>query len=657
MTNPDKTLGDASVAAANAPQLFGGSSAAKAAPPSTFDLDAVFGPEASQQDVYSPVEATIRSVLRGQNGAVLCYGQTSAGKTFTMEGPHEASLHGGSEDSDGIIPRALQTLFGGTGGTSQNSASGEFQLHMSMIEIHPRAEELRLGRPAVPARAGAAGCWCRWLLAAERPMDAGASSGHSRGEEDAEEDALGRQRAASAPPPQRGLWVWEEAKDGDSCKGQQDDDLEEKVQDNEKQLHVPSVDNEVQLHVPSGNSSEEQVSSKEQVENQAEKKLHVLSETSSEEQVEQKVEGDGKREELGEEMLKEKLEDKFGDKKLEEFEDSVEEKVEDSEQLEELTEAKFEEKPGEKLVELNSEEKSEEQIAETETFDENPEEVGEEAKDRRVEEGNDQFEASAVEQESEAAIEDLHCFAALFEEVDCTAALFEEVDCPTASCFSLFGATCQQQRQQQQQEQAELTPEMCTDTRQQQQRQQQQQQQQQQQASGGLIKAQAAEGGIKDEDEEIRLEEDDLVFEDSVEFGDDDDDEPDQHELKQDNNNNNADNNKINKKTKKKNNNNDKNNNKNNSSNNNRNSNNNNNDNDNNNNNMDIELLEVDPMLGSLLLQQLAAKEVRCQALRAENARLRDKAKLAGWEPQKLWELRSFIVLLALFLLGANGIQ
>jgi len=45
-------------------------------------------------------------VLEGFNGTVLAYGQTSSGKTFTMQGPD-------IEDSEmqGIIPRMVKTVF------------------------------------------------------------------------------------------------------------------------------------------------------------------------------------------------------------------------------------------------------------------------------------------------------------------------------------------------------------------------------------------------------------------------------------------------------------------------------------------------------------------------------------------------------------------
>lgn len=50
-----------------------------------FTFDRVFGPEASQQEVYAAAAAPLLAdVLQGYNGCLLAYGQTGAGKTFTM---------------------------------------------------------------------------------------------------------------------------------------------------------------------------------------------------------------------------------------------------------------------------------------------------------------------------------------------------------------------------------------------------------------------------------------------------------------------------------------------------------------------------------------------------------------------------------------------
>ena len=77
-----------------------------------FELDAVFGGDSTQVDVYQQSgaqKAVTADLFAGFNCTILAYGQTGAGKTHTMG---TASTH--SEEitaRDGIIPRACADLF------------------------------------------------------------------------------------------------------------------------------------------------------------------------------------------------------------------------------------------------------------------------------------------------------------------------------------------------------------------------------------------------------------------------------------------------------------------------------------------------------------------------------------------------------------------
>ena len=52
-----------------------------------FTFDKVFGIESSQEEVYDyTVKRAIKKVVEGYNSTILAYGQTGAGKTYTMEG-------------------------------------------------------------------------------------------------------------------------------------------------------------------------------------------------------------------------------------------------------------------------------------------------------------------------------------------------------------------------------------------------------------------------------------------------------------------------------------------------------------------------------------------------------------------------------------------
>nr|XP_044992320.1 kinesin-like protein KIF9 isoform X3 [Jaculus jaculus]XP_044992321.1 kinesin-like protein KIF9 isoform X3 [Jaculus jaculus] len=71
----------------------------------SFKLDGVLH-DASQDLVYETVARDVVSqALDGYNGTIMCYGQTGAGKTYTMTGATESYKH------RGILPRALQQVF------------------------------------------------------------------------------------------------------------------------------------------------------------------------------------------------------------------------------------------------------------------------------------------------------------------------------------------------------------------------------------------------------------------------------------------------------------------------------------------------------------------------------------------------------------------
>ena len=56
-------------------------------------------------------QSIVDGILEGYNGTILAYGQTGAGKTFTMEG------HAGDE-AMGITPRTFSAIFGAIAATS-----------------------------------------------------------------------------------------------------------------------------------------------------------------------------------------------------------------------------------------------------------------------------------------------------------------------------------------------------------------------------------------------------------------------------------------------------------------------------------------------------------------------------------------------------------
>eukprot|EP00939_MAST-03C_sp_MAST-3C-sp1_P004135 g4135.t1 len=80
-----------------------------------WSFDRVYGPSASQEDIYLSVKSSIHSVANGINATIFAYGQTGSGKTYTMMGHIERgeteSGSGSRREKNGIFPRALESLF------------------------------------------------------------------------------------------------------------------------------------------------------------------------------------------------------------------------------------------------------------------------------------------------------------------------------------------------------------------------------------------------------------------------------------------------------------------------------------------------------------------------------------------------------------------
>jgi kinesin family protein 5 len=87
----------------------------------------MFGVSTSQAEIFAQVENVVDSVMSGFNGTILAYGQTSAGKSWTMEGVLDDPI------LRGVIPRAIDKLFDLIENASVNI---QFQLKMSYYEIY-----------------------------------------------------------------------------------------------------------------------------------------------------------------------------------------------------------------------------------------------------------------------------------------------------------------------------------------------------------------------------------------------------------------------------------------------------------------------------------------------------------------------------------------
>ncbi|KAF8365135.1 hypothetical protein HHK36_032878 [Tetracentron sinense] len=107
-----------------------------------FKFNKVFGPSATQEEVFLDTQPLIRSVLDGFNVCIFAYGQTGSGKTYTMTGPNASS-----KQDWGVNYRALNDLFH----ISQNRRSSFiYEVGVQMVEIYNEQVRDLLSSDAVP---------------------------------------------------------------------------------------------------------------------------------------------------------------------------------------------------------------------------------------------------------------------------------------------------------------------------------------------------------------------------------------------------------------------------------------------------------------------------------------------------------------------------
>eukprot|EP01135_Chromosphaera_perkinsii_P002404 Nk52_evm10s223 gene=Nk52_evmTU10s223 len=88
------------------------------------ELDEVFQPNSTQEQVFGAVKDIITSAVDGFNVCIFAYGQTGSGKTFTMEG---------SPDNPGVNVRGLQELFQVI---QDRKPEWEYTLNVGVLEIY-----------------------------------------------------------------------------------------------------------------------------------------------------------------------------------------------------------------------------------------------------------------------------------------------------------------------------------------------------------------------------------------------------------------------------------------------------------------------------------------------------------------------------------------
>ncbi|XP_075776044.1 kinesin-like protein KIFC2 isoform X2 [Pelodiscus sinensis] len=134
VTEADRREGEVSTAVSAEPGSHSAVTARYKGKERTFDLDRVFLPEATQEEVFLDIEPLVLSCLDGYNVCIFAYGQTGSGKTYTMEGVPE---------DPGINQRALQALY-----REMEARAGlwAYSVSLSMVEIYNEVIRDLLGK-------------------------------------------------------------------------------------------------------------------------------------------------------------------------------------------------------------------------------------------------------------------------------------------------------------------------------------------------------------------------------------------------------------------------------------------------------------------------------------------------------------------------------
>ncbi|GIQ88195.1 kinesin-like protein, partial [Kipferlia bialata] len=95
----------------------------------TFNFDRIFPPGSAQKDVYDLAAMdTIEDVLQGYNGTIFAYGQTGAGKSWSMFGADITDV-----EMRGIIPRGACHIFEHI---AKDESQTEYTIKVSFLEIY-----------------------------------------------------------------------------------------------------------------------------------------------------------------------------------------------------------------------------------------------------------------------------------------------------------------------------------------------------------------------------------------------------------------------------------------------------------------------------------------------------------------------------------------
>jgi len=94
----------------------------------SYEFNRIFQPTDTQEDIFIEVQEVVQSALDGYNVCMFAYGQTSSGKTYTMEGANFV------DHKRGLIPRSVEKIFAEI--QDFNLRGWEYEIKMSALQIY-----------------------------------------------------------------------------------------------------------------------------------------------------------------------------------------------------------------------------------------------------------------------------------------------------------------------------------------------------------------------------------------------------------------------------------------------------------------------------------------------------------------------------------------
>ena len=96
--------------------------------PQNFHFDKIYTKEVSSQTIYLEMCREItKNFLKGINGSIFTYGQTTSGKTYTMLG---------NPKNPGILPCVLKDIFDNLNKLTKENINMNYKVYCSYIEIY-----------------------------------------------------------------------------------------------------------------------------------------------------------------------------------------------------------------------------------------------------------------------------------------------------------------------------------------------------------------------------------------------------------------------------------------------------------------------------------------------------------------------------------------